>query len=79
MLITDKVTLGDVRVNADGYLEAFARTARTGVQTYLGKEAGRPDLATVAVYRPRSSSMWVASRPASMNNIPRNRDKKRWR
>lgn len=51
MLITDKVTLGDIRVHDDGYLEAFARTARTGVQSYLGREAGRPDLATVAVYR----------------------------
>lgn len=51
MLATDSVALADARVNADGYLEAVARTARTGVQTYRGAEVGRPDLAMVAVYR----------------------------
>lgn len=48
---TDTVALGDIRVNDTGYLEAFARTARTGVQQYLGAEMGRPDLAVVSVYR----------------------------
>jgi len=48
---TDTVALGDIRVNDTGYLEAFARTARTGVQQYLGAEMGRPDLAVVNVYR----------------------------
>lgn len=51
MLVTDRVTLGDVKVTADGYLEGFARTARTGVQVYRGYEAGRPDLDTVSVFR----------------------------
>lgn len=48
---TDTVSLGDVRVSDSGYLEAFARTARTGVQQYLGAEMGRPDLGVVNVYR----------------------------
>lgn len=48
---TDAVALGDVRVNDSGYLEAFAHTARTGVQRYLGSEMGRPDLGVVNVYR----------------------------
>lgn len=51
MLVTDAVALADVRVNDAGYLEAVARTARTGVQSYLGSEVGRPDLATVNVFR----------------------------
>ena len=48
---TDAVALGDVRVNDSGYLEAFAHTARTGIQQYLGSEMGRPDLGVVNVYR----------------------------
>lgn len=48
---TDTVSLGDVRVSDAGYLEAFARTARTGVQQYHGSEMGRPDLGVVNVYR----------------------------
>lgn len=48
---TDAVSLGDVRVSDGGYLEAFARTVRTGCQTYLGSEVGKPELPTVTVYR----------------------------
>ncbi|WP_300396415.1 DUF2213 domain-containing protein [Henriciella sp.] len=51
MKITDSVTLGDARVNDRGFLEANARTARTGVQVYRGSEMGKPELATVNVYR----------------------------
>lgn len=51
MKITDTVTLAGVRVNDSGYLEANARTARTGIQKYLGVEMGRPELAVVNVYR----------------------------
>ena len=48
---TDTVLLGDVHVHDAGYLEGFVRTARTGVQQYLGSEMGRPDLGVVNVYR----------------------------
>ncbi len=51
MLATDSVALGDIRVGDGGYLEAIARTARTGVQTYRGAEVGRPELSTVNVFR----------------------------
>lgn len=37
---------------SDGYLVASARVARSGIQIYTGAEMGRPDLDTVAVFRP---------------------------
>ena len=49
--IIDTVALGGVTITDDGYLEAPARVARTGIQTYAGWELGRPDLQTVDVYR----------------------------
>lgn len=52
--ITDSVALGDSTITNSGYLEANARTARTGVQQYLGSELGRPDLPVVNVYRDES-------------------------
>lgn len=54
MKITDSVNIGDAKVNASGYLEAVARTARTGIQQYLGSELGRPELSIVNVYRDES-------------------------
>ena len=51
MKITDSVVLSDTSLSESGYLEAFARTARTGTQQYLGSEVGRPDLSVVTVYR----------------------------
>lgn len=51
MQIIDKVTLGDGRVTADGYLVIDARIARTGIQEYLGRELGRPEMNIVRVYR----------------------------
>src|SRR5690625_797417 len=52
--ITDSVALGESIITDAGYLEANARTARTGVQQNLGSELGRPDLAVVNVYRDES-------------------------
>lgn len=54
MQFFDKVSAGNVRRTADGYLVADAKAARTGIQTYLGAEIGRPDLPKVRVYRPES-------------------------
>lgn len=59
--ITDSVTLLDAVVDESGYLEAPARTARTGVQQYLGAELGRPDLGVVNVYRDESEVFSKAS------------------
>jgi hypothetical protein len=54
MQFTDAVTVAGTRRRDDGYLVADARIARTGVQNYLGSEVGKPDMATVRVYRPGS-------------------------
>lgn len=51
MLVRDGVVLQDAKTDNEGYLHAFARTARTGIQEYLGAEVGRPDLRVVRVYR----------------------------
>lgn len=49
----DAVTIdGTPRETRDGYVVFDARTARTGIQEYLGREMGRPDLSVVRVYRP---------------------------
>jgi len=52
MQFTDAVTVAGTRRREDGYLVADARIARTGIQTYLGVEVGKPDMALVKVYRP---------------------------
>ncbi|NTJ00343.1 DUF2213 domain-containing protein [Agrobacterium rhizogenes] len=54
MNFTDAVTVAGTRRRDDGYLVADARIARTGVQSYLGSEVGKPDMAVVKVYRPGS-------------------------
>ena len=54
MQFTDAVTVAGTRRRDDGYLVADARIARTGIQTYLGSEVGKPDMSTVRVYRPGS-------------------------
>ncbi|WP_313522251.1 DUF2213 domain-containing protein [Shinella sp.] len=49
----DKLTIDDKRRTRDGYMTVSARVARAGnVQLYGGAEVGRPELATVRVYRP---------------------------
>lgn len=52
MQFIDAVTVAGTRRRDDGYLVADARIARTGIQTYLGSEVGKPELAVVRVYRP---------------------------
>lgn len=51
----DTIELDDaakVRFIDGGYLSAFPRIARTGIQTYKGDECGKPDMEFVSVYRP---------------------------
>lgn len=51
MLLED----GGLRRTTDGYLAGVARVAKANnIQTYLGREVGRPDLATVRVFRPEA-------------------------
>ncbi|NTS31278.1 DUF2213 domain-containing protein [Phyllobacterium sp. BT25] len=54
MQFTDAVTVAGTRRRDDGYLVADARIARTGIQTYLGSEVGKPAMPLVRVYRPGS-------------------------
>lgn len=82
---TDTVSLGDVRVNDAGYLDAFARTVRTGVQQYMGRELERPDLGVVNVYRPESevfskdSLHSFAQIPVTLDHPPAGVTAKNWR
>jgi len=75
MKITDSVILSDASLSESGYLEAFARTARTGIQRYLGAEVGRPDLGVVNVYRDEADvfskrSLQTFSKIPVTNNHP---------
>ena len=54
IIFHDRAPLEKVRRLADGRIAAVAKFARSGVQVYTGAEVGRPDLATVNVYRPES-------------------------
>lgn len=55
MQLIDAVTLADAQVTDDGYLEARARTARTGIQLYSADEMGLGGSEVVRVYRPEAS------------------------
>lgn len=51
MFFDDLKTTGKTRITKDGYLVAYAKVARTGVQEYLGSELGS-DKEIVRVMRP---------------------------
>lgn len=48
----DRTPIKGFKKTRDGFLLADVKVARTGVQTYLGRELGRPHLDRVTVYRP---------------------------
>lgn len=52
MNLNDSFVIDGVRKTGEGYIAAFAKVARTGIQVYKGHELGRPELETVRVYRP---------------------------
>jgi len=52
MKFIDAAPLAGTRRTADGYLVAEVRTARAGIQDYVGYECGKPEMAVVKVYRP---------------------------
>lgn len=54
MNFLDVQAIGDIKTTREGFLTAVVRVARTGIQQYTGAEMGRPDLATVNVYRPEA-------------------------
>jgi hypothetical protein len=54
-VFTEDAQITGVRRTRDGFLVADVRAARTGIYQYSGSEVGRPDLASVRIYRPESS------------------------
>lgn len=72
----DAVALGDARITKDGYLVADARVARAGIQDYRGFEVGKPEIATVRVYRPetevfsRDAMASFTHRPTTIDHPP---------
>jgi hypothetical protein len=71
----DTVAVDDasVRETRDGYLVATVKAARTGIQDYLGRELGKPDMATVKVYRP-ADQVFAADAMASAAYRPLTND-----
>lgn len=69
MLFMDVVAIGDARVTRDGYLVVDAKIARTGIQVYAGAEMGRPDLASVRVFRPEEE-VFAGDAMASLAHRP---------
>jgi len=48
----DSANIGTVKRTSDGYVTAYAKAVRAGVQDYAGAELGLMDRARVRVYRP---------------------------
>lgn len=75
----------DSNLTRDGYLKAFARIARSGVQDYKGSELRRPDLAKVKVYRPpeevfaHDAMRSMAHRPLTLYHPRQDVTAKNWR
>lgn len=85
MNLNDAFVIDGVRKTGDGYLAAFARVARTGIQVYKGHELGRPDLDTVRVYRSpeevfhEDSLRSYAHRPVTLKHPSTPVNSKNWR
>lgn len=61
LCVSDKLTTGEFRRTADGYLLTEARIARTGMYQYAGHEMGRADKAMLNIYRPEETVFSDAS------------------
>lgn len=74
MQFIDKVPLTGTRKTHDGYLTAEVKVARTGVQSYLGSELGKPDIPVVNVFRGedevfnKASMASFVGKPVTMNH-----------
>lgn len=75
-IVEDGVVLAGTRRTKENYLVAQIRCARTGIQDYLGRELGRPDMPRVRVYRPedevfsRKSFSTYAHKPLTNDHPP---------
>lgn len=50
-LVDHKHKVGDIEMTPEGYMVAFSRSARTGIQLYKGDEVGKPEMDVVRVLR----------------------------
>jgi uncharacterized protein len=69
MQFTDAVSVAGTRRLEDGYLVAEARSVRTGIQIYSGAEVGKPEMATVRVYR-SPNQVFAADSLQSFSHAP---------
>lgn len=86
MHLQDKLTIDTKRRTHDGYLTVNARVAKAdNVQTYLGSEVGRPELATVRVFRPAAevfsadTMQSFAHRPVTLGHPSSGVSSKNWK
>lgn len=85
MQFSDASLVAGTRRREDGSLLADVRIARTGVQTYLGAEVGKPDVPIVRVYRPgsevfsRDTVSSAAHRPVTNDHPPTMVDSTNWK
>lgn len=85
MQFFDSAPVAGTRRTADGYLVAEVRTARTGLQTYSGAEAGQPSKPTVTLFRPESevfshdSKASYAHKPITVGHPPAGVSAENWR
>ena len=81
----DRATISGTHRTADQYLAADARIARVGIQTYSGREVGKPHLGTVRIYRAPSevfapaSMASAAHKPITLDHPADNVDASRWK
>jgi hypothetical protein len=54
VLVMDRLTIHDKHRTSDGYLVTEARFARSGIYEYSGRDLGKPEMATVRVFRPET-------------------------
>lgn len=85
MLFTDRIALSGTRRTGDGYLVADAKVARTGIQIYLGREVGKPEIEQVRVYRAPEqvfadeAMASFAHRPVTNDHPPEAVNAKNWK
>lgn len=81
----DSIPLAGSKRTKDGYLSGVARVARTGVQQYFGYQVKKPELLTVAVYRPdeevHATDSWqtFAGRPITIDHPPGGVSAENWK
>lgn len=86
MILKDFAPISGTRKTGDGYLVTEARIARANnVQVYAGHEVGRPDLASVRVFRPeaevfsRDAMASASHKPVTMGHPSQQVDATRWK